>query len=87
MQKFKSAFTMIELIFVIVILGILAAVIFPKLAATRADAKVAVKAQSIVTATTEISSYAVSIGSIDSNLSVMSKTIDTLVISGDGQSY
>jgi len=38
MQKSKKAFTMIELIFVIVILGILAAVAIPKLAATRDDA-------------------------------------------------
>ena len=34
----KQAFTMIELIFVIVILGILAAVAIPKLTATRDDA-------------------------------------------------
>jgi len=34
----KYAFTMIELIFVIIILGILAAVSIPKLAATRNDA-------------------------------------------------
>ena len=34
----KRAFTMIELIFVIIILGILAAVAVPKLAATRNDA-------------------------------------------------
>jgi len=36
----KNAFTMIELIFVIVILGILAAVAIPKLTATRDDALV-----------------------------------------------
>ena len=35
----KKAFTMIEMIFVIVILGILGAVAIPKLAATRTDAK------------------------------------------------
>ncbi len=35
----KTAFTMIELIFVIVIIGILAGIGIPKLAATRDDAK------------------------------------------------
>ena len=34
----RTAFTMIELVFVIVILGILAVVAIPKLAATRDDA-------------------------------------------------
>ena len=37
----KNAFTMIELVFVIVVLGILAAVAVPKFAATRDDAVVA----------------------------------------------
>ena len=41
MQKSKNAFTMIELVFVIVILGILAAVAVPRLAATRTDAQIA----------------------------------------------
>lgn len=36
----KKAFTMIELIFVIVVIGILAAIAVPKLAATRDDAKI-----------------------------------------------
>lgn len=37
----KKAFTMIELIFVVVVLGILAAVAIPRFAATRGDAQVA----------------------------------------------
>lgn len=37
----RTAFTMIELVFVIVVLGILAAIAIPKFAATRDDAQVA----------------------------------------------
>jgi len=38
--KFKKAFTMIELLFVIVVIGILAGVAIPRLAATRDDAEI-----------------------------------------------
>ena len=40
MKKSKNAFTMIEMIFVIVVLGILASIAIPKLAATRTDAEI-----------------------------------------------
>ena len=40
MKKSKYAFTMIELVFVIVVLGILAAIAIPKFAATRTDAQI-----------------------------------------------
>lgn len=40
MKNSKNAFTMIELVFVIVVLGILAAVAVPRLSATRTDAHI-----------------------------------------------
>lgn len=40
MKKSSSAFTMIELVFVIVVLGILSAIAIPKLSATRTDAQI-----------------------------------------------
>ncbi len=40
MKQSKSAFTMIELVFVIVVIGILASVAIPRLSATRDDAEI-----------------------------------------------
>jgi general secretion pathway protein G len=58
----KSSFTMIELIFVIVIIGVLAAIAIPKLAATRDDAKTVVLVTQVKEGTKELISYYTSQG-------------------------
>ena len=58
----RKGFTMIELIFVIVILGILAAVAIPRLAATRDDAEISKTATNIQTLVSDLGSYYTSQG-------------------------
>jgi len=79
----RKAFTMIELVFVIVILGILAIVAIPKLAATRSDAEVAKVAQNIMTGASEIASYAMANAQTEENLTVMSNSMMSLEASGN----
>jgi general secretion pathway protein G len=74
----KKAFTMIELIFVIVILGILAAVAIPKLMATRTDAKISAISQEVSSAVNEIPAYVTSQGKVG-NIYDMSQVAKTLV--------
>ena len=68
----KKGFTMIELIFVIVILGILAAVAIPRLAATRDDAEFSKSATNIQTVVIDLGSYYTSQGNFSTTYSDMS---------------
>ena len=53
----KKGFTMIELIFVIVILGILASVAIPRLAGTRTDAEISATVANLRTLVSDAASY------------------------------
>ena len=78
----RLSFTMMELIFVIVILGILATVAIPKLIATRNDAHIAVLANQLKSASDEIVSYVFSQMRVEDNLSKMSNILEELEAKG-----
>jgi general secretion pathway protein G len=69
----KKSFSLIELIFMIVVIGIIAAVAVPKLMSTRSNAIISTLKQDIATITTSIQSYYLLNGRID-------KISDTVVI-------
>lgn len=79
----RSAFTMIELIFVIVIIGILAAIAIPKFMATRDDAKVAKMMMSVGNVISEITNYANAKKATTTDLSKMSNSLKGLAINGE----
>jgi general secretion pathway protein G len=58
----KKAFTMIELIFVIMIIGVLAAVAIPKLVANRDNAKVSNELNSLATYINDVTTYYMATG-------------------------
>ena len=67
----RSGFTMIELVFVIVILGILASVAIPKLAATRDDANIAKASTEISAMISDMGSYYTAHGKFNDDVSTM----------------
>ena len=63
----KKGFTMIELIFVIVILGILASVAIPRLAATREDAEISAAVANLRTLVSDATAYYTAKGEFPTN--------------------
>jgi len=82
MIKTKKAFTLLELVFVILVIGILSAVMIPRLMATRDDAKIAVALSDVGRLVSEVSIYFTTHGNFNPNLSVMTSVKDTNYTTG-----
>jgi len=84
----KRGFTMIELIFVIVIIGILAVIAIPKLSATRDDAKLVTELQNLSTCINDLGGSYTATGAVDNPSNVASCTqlkCFTVTRNGNGQ--
>ncbi|WP_169943130.1 type II secretion system protein [Campylobacter sp. RM15925] len=82
----KRAFTIIELIFVIVILAILATVAIPRIAATRDDAEISKGVSNLSILIMDLSSYYTSKGKFDSATKWKDATEVNLLSDKDGSS-
>ena len=80
----RKGFTMIELIFVIVILGVLASVAIPRLAATRDDAEIAKASTNLAMAVENIAAYYTARGDFNNTVSGMTSAFDTAGTDGTG---
>jgi len=86
MYKSKKAFTIMEFIFIIVIIGIISSVVLPRLSTTRDDAKVTFCLQDITIFIRDLSSYYTSQGKFSLDMKEMSDVdvYETIPITNNG---